>query len=852
MADRKPHETPEPPERPDWLGDVPSEWSGGWWIVRSPPSTLSLGDIPAGAQLAVLAQRSLIITAASCNKEAVLRVDKGSNSVNLTNTFSRVLVNHSSLLAYVADIPFELDGGGHLVRVGPSEKSSGPKLQIKSARLTIKNAVGITAIQSESNVAIATSLDAPDVKIEGSLSTVGQSTLECAVVGTVGSVNGNFILTGGTNLDAGTVTASALRGAALRCRGTVRVDSIEDSTIEIAENESSVVLSTGPTAVPPTTLEFDESWSPRKKPPTSGTIRASQIRVAGPGSVTTGEVRDASISTDGALTAATVRGASVLEAGAYIHVTDDVTGIHGERVELVSSTVCAGKTTNAEFQTNELVLENAKNVECKDAETIVVRANTAASKFHAQSITLRGPVHESHVTCTANAELSDSTESCISIGGGQVASSDRPIMWAQNDDLVVQAPGTIQATAGDSARELTASAGSRVEIGSAVSTFVKVDAAEPKATKSSALSISLGDKATLEVVGRTTTRVDSFGRDSGVTLRGEHTVMLASCPNSDVLNLSITKETRLEANGAHLKVTGGGILILMPQARISEAVVDATRLQLEEGARIDELRGRFGITYAHGYLSGDPRHPPLLTSISDQLLDGTIQHEGGSLTEVDVTELPFGQLAQLEGLRVFDPSSRPLTRLAKRTVNAVHRGQSDPTEIRDWARWFDELAARTERHILTGTAQSAIEWARQYLHHHRRPRWHPEYWARFLHRLVGYGYRPGQAILTLGAVTAAVSLMSLSADCAERVGPPADLVEQYCVTEGGGTQWSNWPRAWLSVLVAPAKLVRLTDSTSPLPYVAAPWDSVMNVVITLTFLFTVLALRNYLRINPLR
>lgn len=247
---------------------------------------------------------------------------------------------------------------------------------------------------------------------------------------------------------------------------------------------------------------------------------------------------------------------------------------------------------------------------------------------------------------------------------------------------------------------------------------------------------------------------------------------------------------------------------------------------------------------------------PLQPPVDPALLRLTEQrHEGesprGALTQVDVTTLGFAHLAELEGLRVFDPAPKPLRQDAKDVASTVRKGKADRWALRDRARWFDELAARSDGHSLTGSARSAFEWGRHYLHH-RRLGVHPERFANRLHQLVGYGFKPLPAIATLLLLTAAVSLFALGEGCADSVaehGGDGAAVEQYCVHDNAGRRWWDWPQAWLSVLVAPAKLVRLTDTASPLPYFTAPVDSLVNVAITVTFLFTILALRNYPRFD---
>jgi hypothetical protein len=220
--------------------------------------------------------------------------------------------------------------------------------------------------------------------------------------------------------------------------------------------------------------------------------------------------------------------------------------------------------------------------------------------------------------------------------------------------------------------------------------------------------------------------------------------------------------------------------------------------------------------------------------------------------DVNVIELPFADLHQIAGLQIFDPASKPIIQDAKK---AARDPETDATKgkVRDRARFYDELAARTEAHGLTGSARSAIEWAGHRLHHRRVRSKRLEAAVRFSHRLVGYGYRPGPAIVTLLSLCLVVSMWSLPSDCNVDVTEhgSSSAVAQYCVHDTQGTQWSDWPRAYVSIVVAPAKLIRVTDSTSPLPYFPAPIDTAVNVIIGLTALFTVLALRNFFRINPL-
>lgn len=560
---------------------------------------------------------------------------------------------------------------------------------------------------------------------------------------------------------------------------------------------------------------------------TPNTVSNSRIVVDGEGDVVGGDVADTSIHTRGAVTVGSI--VSRAEApdrvlsGADVFIRGDVTGAV---VRAESTLDVGGKATTAEL--------TGRDVRCE------------------------GQLIATSVAASATATIGSVDDDCVvTLGAGTVGKPGAaPIIWTQQGDLQLQEPGYVVCD-GKVRRTLKCPMGSLVVLRQSTSTTIETMrwTAPVLGLVIDQFAVATVETGATKDVYRTVHLVTS---DTGVLELAEGAVDLHLVQADAVVSLKVGPEALIVLSDkiARATLAGAGTYRLRASASIAEASVDGSWLGLEAGASIARLEGLFAADGIEGYIDGDRRNPPMLLGIAGPENPSEPRTRAGSLRSVDVTFVPFDQLRHIEELKVLDPAPRALMRHARTVTKRemVFRDTGAPVGVRATAQWFEELAARTEKHSLTGDARSALEWSRHYLHHRRLRWWSPDRWVRYLHQAVGYGYRPLPALATLVLFASLISGMSLRSECPGSVrshGGTAAVVAQFCVT---GDAEPNGPadvaRAWGSVLVGPAKLARLADAASPLPYFPAPLDTIVNIALGVTFLFTILALRNYFRTDP--
>ena len=232
----------------------------------------------------------------------------------------------------------------------------------------------------------------------------------------------------------------------------------------------------------------------------------------------------------------------------------------------------------------------------------------------------------------------------------------------------------------------------------------------------------------------------------------------------------------------------------------------------------EHLVGSFSLTDCRGHLYGDDKSPPILKRLSHQVGDDPPR---GALMQVDVVDLEFHDLAELEGLRVLrsrsqaspGPSPEGSQRPPSRGSRPDRPARSSP------------MVRRTRR-----PSRRSLSDRIGVVHYRVVPSVPPSPTAAAMAPRAGAAPPPPVCRLRIPAPPGtrhaphpdgrrgAVRERGGCADTVAAHGGYVSIIEQYCVVDDAGPQWHDWPRAWVSVVIAPAKLVRLTDAASPLPY----------------------------------
>ncbi|MFD0773442.1 hypothetical protein ACFQZ2_05825 [Streptomonospora algeriensis] len=231
--------------------------------------------------------------------------------------------------------------------------------------------------------------------------------------------------------------------------------------------------------------------------------------------------------------------------------------------------------------------------------------------------------------------------------------------------------------------------------------------------------------------------------------------------------------------------------------------------------------------------------PPVLVGIAAQGSDSDErpypEFLGGQLLGVDVTQLPFTEIEPLAHLHVFDPEGPALIDHA-----IENQGQE---KRQDRSQRMALLMESVSGKALSGATRSALLWAVARSHHAAVDRRHwLERLMRFLHRMVGYGYRPGPAL-----VTYLLTVLLVAGLLWRFEGSPACAMSETAAFVDGPYSFGEQV---LRVLMLPAGLLRLelggAATYAPIGCHAALHLGVFAVTGTL-LVYLVLALRNYLR-----
>jgi hypothetical protein len=110
---------------------------------------------------------------------------------------------------------------------------------------------------------------------------------------------------------------------------------------------------------------------------------------------------------------------------------------------------------------------------------------------------------------------------------------------------------------------------------------------------------------------------------------------------------------------------------------------------------------------------------------------------GGEIAGIDVTEIPFSEIAELASLEVFDPDVKTLREVAR---------QSSGPKRRRKAEWLKGMATIVSGKATSGSTRSAALWASARAHHKASDS--TEWAFRFVLRMIGYGYKIWPAFLS--------------------------------------------------------------------------------------------------------
>ena len=199
-----------------------------------------------------------------------------------------------------------------------------------------------------------------------------------------------------------------------------------------------------------------------------------------------------------------------------------------------------------------------------------------------------------------------------------------------------------------------------------------------------------------------------------------------------------------------------------PEASVEEAN-PAPRLNLDPGTVVEAASGVCRLDHLQARITGDPRR------------DFTTEHVAspnptdGHLTNVNVNQLPDGQIPLLRHLRVLEISGKSLKRLAgERTrtrstlaalIRGLHRTRRDESgdsapksltrdEVRARAETAAQLADILGGKVNSGASRAWLHWAVARLQHRGLNEWSIERPLRAAYRTMGYGFRPRPALQT--------------------------------------------------------------------------------------------------------
>ena len=242
-------------------------------------------------------------------------------------------------------------------------------------------------------------------------------------------------------------------------------------------------------------------------------------------------------------------------------------------------------------------------------------------------------------------------------------------------------------------------------------------------------------------------------------------------------------------------------------------------LELGEDALAEEASGQIRIGRIDGRLSSDPSNRLRILGVE---ADGAGM---GQLFGADPTSIPLRQIGNLKELYVFEPAAAPIQKFAE--------GALGEFEIRERAQWIRQLDEAMSPRAQSGRTRASIKWAAARLQHRSLTGLSGERLGRSVHRLLGYSYLPQWPAFWWLMMALFVPLFS-----SRRCWSPGDAE---CALQPGG-YFSDV----LKAMFFPFRVLRITSEDSAFEGLHELLVPIAGVLIGVPFLFTVLALKNYL------
>jgi|GEM_PF-5579884 len=352
----------------------------------------------------------------------------------------------------------------------------------------------------------------------------------------------------------------------------------------------------------------------------------------------------------------------------------------------------------------------------------------------------------------------------------------------------------------------------------------------------------------------------SKARDDRIDLDAGHGLIRVVEP------IRFTSDPSTAAAAPMIVAIGGSIGIEVTlESLVCEPTEQGSVINLDVGdrGRVNALAGDFGLRRLTGRVHGVPRDraataPAVLRVLRGAQFEdidgsGLSQTRIGQLIDVDISRLPAGDVPGLAALQVLTPSAEPLMKFASGLGPRGHGGISayrdavsrkrEPLcddNVRAEAQRLREIADIVRSRANSGSTYSAAQWAAAHAHALQVKWFSFERPLRWLHRLVGYGVRPGPALAFYIAWTLLVGLGLFWWDS-----DPGSLAASTDFRPGDYDLRASLGRAFL----LPAGVLR-SDVGGATPYRPAfespVWHFVLVMITGLVVGFLAVALKNFL------
>lgn len=294
-------------------------------------------------------------------------------------------------------------------------------------------------------------------------------------------------------------------------------------------------------------------------------------------------------------------------------------------------------------------------------------------------------------------------------------------------------------------------------------------------------------------------------------------------------SVSLDGDLRVEAGG--FGETASAPSDSRSQTPRGEAAGSATRnpaISIGSKATLLNAAGRLSLDRLEGRVVAIGSAPLVITG---SRISATANQ--GQLDGADITQVPFHEIESFRGLHVLKPDIEAIVEFARQRELDEWERQERATRI---SALSDVILSKPQ----DGDTRSWILWSQAHLQH-RITRHNVEKVLRSIHRLLGYGYRPGPPVVTYVAATVGVALLSLLGECASTC--EGDDCLTVCSDSAGDVG-----RVWMRLAFYP---LRLLTGDNPLAHLPAWLQSPTGgLLLGLPFAFAALAVRNFLRSRP--